>query len=379
VNDIAPGWYKDPAEPSTQRYWDGEGWIGESLPIDATPPSTPPGVAPAGTITLPPAPTSGGAPAPAAGTPDSGVPSGQPSAGGGQPAPDQAPAAGPTPGPTTSPQGPPGWPQVPPPVGPPPTPGVPLPPGTAVPPPGVPVPPATPVGGWPPGAPPNLPPGAPPGSIPWPPGVPIPPGYRLAYGYAPAQPRPHGLPVANLGLRLVARLIDFSVVLGLSAVATGWLVYLLVSDYAPLFRALERNPDYSNLPPLSSRATALSYLIPLIWMVIWLVYEVPAIGHTGQTFGKRVVGIRVMPLESEAPLGFARALRRWSPLGVPMLLWTCGLGLILQLVDSISPAMGGPLRLALHDRSASTVVVQVGRRGHEITPVKAQKKPGEQP
>jgi hypothetical protein len=41
--------------------------------------------------------------------------------------------------------------------------------------------------------------------------------------------------------------------------------------------------------------------------------------------------------------------------------------------------MGGPLQLALHDRSAQTVVVQVGRRGHEITPVKAQKKPGEQP
>lgn len=38
----APGWYRDPAEPETQRYWDGEQWIGESLPADATPPATPP-------------------------------------------------------------------------------------------------------------------------------------------------------------------------------------------------------------------------------------------------------------------------------------------------------------------------------------------------
>ncbi|MFD0594897.1 RDD family protein [Catellatospora coxensis] len=39
---ISPGWYKDPADPSTQRYWDGEGWLGASLPADATPPDGPP-------------------------------------------------------------------------------------------------------------------------------------------------------------------------------------------------------------------------------------------------------------------------------------------------------------------------------------------------
>jgi uncharacterized RDD family membrane protein YckC len=38
----APGWYKDPVEPTTQRYWDGEGWIGDPLPADATPPPGPP-------------------------------------------------------------------------------------------------------------------------------------------------------------------------------------------------------------------------------------------------------------------------------------------------------------------------------------------------
>jgi uncharacterized RDD family membrane protein YckC len=34
----APGWYQDPAEPTTQRYWDGEGWVGDPLPAEATPP-----------------------------------------------------------------------------------------------------------------------------------------------------------------------------------------------------------------------------------------------------------------------------------------------------------------------------------------------------
>lgn len=39
---LAPGWYKDPAEPTTQRWWDGEGWVGDPLPADATPPLGPP-------------------------------------------------------------------------------------------------------------------------------------------------------------------------------------------------------------------------------------------------------------------------------------------------------------------------------------------------
>ncbi len=45
MSAIAPGWYKDPADPTTQRWWDGEGWLGDPIPADATPPSGPPTVA----------------------------------------------------------------------------------------------------------------------------------------------------------------------------------------------------------------------------------------------------------------------------------------------------------------------------------------------
>ena len=44
MSSVAPGWYKDPAEPTTQRYWDGEGWVGPPIPADATPPDGPPPV-----------------------------------------------------------------------------------------------------------------------------------------------------------------------------------------------------------------------------------------------------------------------------------------------------------------------------------------------
>lgn len=39
---ISPGWYPDPAAPETQRYWDGEQWVGEPVPADVTPPDRPP-------------------------------------------------------------------------------------------------------------------------------------------------------------------------------------------------------------------------------------------------------------------------------------------------------------------------------------------------
>lgn len=38
---LPPGWYPDPADEQTQRYWDGEQWQGASLPRSATPPAGP--------------------------------------------------------------------------------------------------------------------------------------------------------------------------------------------------------------------------------------------------------------------------------------------------------------------------------------------------
>ncbi|HEU4347102.1 MAG TPA: RDD family protein [Actinoplanes sp.] len=42
MTSLPAGWYRDPADPATQRYWDGEGWVGRAIPADATPPEGPP-------------------------------------------------------------------------------------------------------------------------------------------------------------------------------------------------------------------------------------------------------------------------------------------------------------------------------------------------
>ncbi|GAA2193119.1 RDD family protein [Micromonospora lupini] len=319
---VQPGWYVDPADTETRRYWDGEGWLGAPIPVDATPPDGPPPAEP------PPAPVTPAAPAVAhqVGT-----------------APGRPPHSGPTPhtsphpGPGWGPQaGPPGWP----------------PPGTQGTPPGTPP-------GWTPQAgPPGWPPqGVPPG---W-----APPGGPPGWLGRPPEPRPHGLRLAGYGRRLVARLIDFGVVFALNVLVNGWFVWRWLDELMPYWReafrrGMEGNTSTEGMPPISEQTGLLQVVIVVIATALWLAYEVPAMAASGQTVGKRVMRIRAVPIAADQPLGFGRALSRWTTLGLPTLLWYCaGLGLLLQLVDSLSPLFDHPLRRALHDKRAQTVVVEV--------------------
>ncbi|RZU72045.1 putative RDD family membrane protein YckC [Micromonospora kangleipakensis] len=290
---VQPGWYVDPAEPETRRYWDGEGWIGAPIPVDATPPEGPPPAEP--TPAPPAAPPS---PAPVSAGPGPGPHPGHPGA--------AQPGPGPWPGPGYAPG--PGHPQGPPP-------------------------------GWP---------------------YPTWPG-------RPPEPRPHGLPLASYGVRLVARLIDFGILLLLNVAVNGWFVWRLIAEVAPFWQELWRRAETGDTttappPPAGAQTDALWLAIVLIAAALWFAYEVPAMAASGQTFGKRVMRVRAVPIEADQPLGFGRATRRWSTLGLPTLLWYCaGFGLLLQFIDAVSPLFDHPLRQALHDKRAQTVVVQVPR------------------
>jgi uncharacterized RDD family membrane protein YckC len=314
VNAIAPGWYKDPADPATQRWWDGEGWIGDAIPADATPPAGPPPVTtpPAASVATAPSGTGVAPPGAGAATPEVARP--WPAA----PAPGRSGASQPTgPGGTS---------------------------GTA------------PGGGqWPPG-----------GPAPWPAGYPFP---------APA-PRPHGLMLASSGSRLVARLVDIVAVLILSVIANAWFGVQFWRDFQPYFTDYLRwaesttNPfalDGAPVPPQSLYTLLL--LMCVVITAVWFAYEVPASANSGQTLGKRLLGIKVVRVESDGRLGFGRALRRWSRLGLPTLLWPLcyGLTAILQVIDCLFVVIDRPLHQALHDKGARTVVVQVPRPGRPET------------
>jgi uncharacterized RDD family membrane protein YckC len=183
-----------------------------------------------------------------------------------------------------------------------------------------------------------------------------PPGYAMPYPY-PVQARPHGFALAGLGSRLVARLIDIVAVLLLNVLVNGYLAYQWWLEVEPVFRAAMADPFGAQQQP-SPRADYLMLTILFVATALWLAYEVPALGNSGQTLGKRIMRIKVLAVENTDRIGNGRAFRRWARLGLWTPLWTCfGLGLLMQLIDSLSPAFDPRLRQALHDKSARTVVV----------------------
>jgi len=302
VNDIAPGWYKDPVEPTTQRYWDGEGWLGNPLPADDTPPAGPPAgvAAPPAPPRVTPTPVASPPAMPVRHPPTDVPPYGQP------------------------PMGPP--PMGPPPAGPPP------------------------MGRPPTGPPPTMTPELPPG---WTLGVP-------GYGRRPV-PRPHDMRLANIGSRLVARIVDVLAVLVLAVVANAWIAREFWAQAGPYLRQLQDATNGGTQPD----DTQLSYLVLAMFAItaaVWFAYEVPSTANSGQTLGKKLLGIKVVRVESPDRLGMGRSWRRWSPMGIPVLLWSClGVGFLLQFLDCLFVAIDRPLHQAWHDKSAATVVVEVPR------------------
>jgi uncharacterized RDD family membrane protein YckC len=311
---VAPGWYKDPVEPTTQRYWDGEGWVGAPLPADATPPDGPPPAEPPPPPPAGPATPAGPAAPHPAGPPAVGQPSAPPPAPG-QPYPGQ------------------------------PYPGQPYPlqPYAGQPSPGQPYP-GQPYAG---------------------PGLPHP-------GATVRPAGPAGQTLAGPGLRLAARLIDILVVLALNVVANGYFVYQLFREIMPTTEALNSRLSagesigdvLASMPTPTGRAQVLQWVILVVAALVWAAYEVPAVARTGQTFGKRVLGIKVVRVDGQEPVGTGRSLRRWNVLGVPLLFPFCCVGPLIQLVDCAWLLFDRPLQQALHDKSAQTVVVQVPRTPH---------------
>jgi uncharacterized RDD family membrane protein YckC len=325
VTDIAPGWYPDPVDPQIQRYWDGEVYVGEPIPADATPPSGPPAVTSSPSDQAQPTATASVSAPPAAPGPQLGA--GHPAAR------TAAPSAG------SMPPGP--------------VPSGSMPPGSMPP------------GSMPPG---SMPPGpVPPGTLP--PGT-LPPGAMSQTGW-PAYPklvlpppRPHGYRLAGLGSRFIARVIDVTAVLGLNVVVNGWFVWQWLVINRPYWQELTRrfyaNESTSGVEP-PERSSTLLVIILVLAAALWFAYEVPAQANSGQTLGKRLTHIKVMRLESSEELGFRRSIRRWNTLGLPTLLWTCfGVGFVLQFINCVWAVIDRPLRQALHDKSAVTVVVAVG-------------------
>jgi uncharacterized RDD family membrane protein YckC len=189
----------------------------------------------------------------------------------------------------------------------------------------------------------NPPPGyAPP---PWPPPGYPPAPYRPGHPYAPPV-APNGLRLAEFGERLIAYLIDIAV---LTAACMVVLIPLIIAGI--LYAA---DVSYDPLDPTYLLgvlcAEGVLYLVQLVLMYLYFVtYQ----QRSGQTLGKRVMKLKIMPLDPRLAPTRRMLQRRYlaGPVGniIP------GYGLL----DGLWQLWDQPYRQCLHDKFAATVVVKL--------------------
>ncbi|ROT28075.1 RDD family protein [Micromonospora sp. HM5-17] len=211
-----------------------------------------------------------------------------------------------------------------------------------------------------PGAPPGQPvtPGyAAPGA---PPGYGTPPGYGARPGHpvpGPPPTSPGGQPLASFTDRLLAVLIDGAILGGIGLVCAIPAVIIFFVAVGPELTAVEYQPDGTVATP-----DLAAIIVPLLLMeaalfavmlVVQYVYSVEMSRRTGQTVGKRVMKIRIAPLDPTGSLTRGVLARRFlAQLG-------CGLVPGMSYVDGLWQLWDKPYQQCLHDKFARTVVVKV--------------------
>ncbi|MFG1774984.1 RDD family protein [Micromonospora sp. NPDC049051] len=200
---------------------------------------------------------------------------------------------------------------------------------------------------------------APPGQVPPPGWTPPPPGWAGPPRPAPAL-GPGGQPLASFGDRLLAALIDgaLSALVGMALFLPA--VVLLLWNVTP--EMTRTNPDGTLaepdpawlltdllLPILLLELGLLVVLLGLYWL-----YHVEYMKRTGQTFGKKVMKLRIVPLDPAATLDRRMAGKRYAVQYV-----AAGFLPGLSYLDGLWQLWDKPWQQCLHDKFAGTVVVKV--------------------
>jgi uncharacterized RDD family membrane protein YckC len=172
---------------------------------------------------------------------------------------------------------------------------------------------------------------------------------------APPAVAPDGQPLAGFGDRLVARLLD-GLILGVASLVLAIPLIVIIVARASSIRV----DDQGNADGLGGSFVLMIFALEAAWLLLILaatyVYEVEMMYRSGQTIGKRVMKIRIIPLQAGAPMTRGAAAKRWlvgqlAASFVPLFSWIDGLW---QLWDK-------PFQQCLHDKAAGTVVVKLTR------------------
>ncbi|MEU8268087.1 RDD family protein [Sphaerisporangium sp. NPDC049002] len=184
-------------------------------------------------------------------------------------------------------------------------------------------------------------------------------GYQQPYAPAGAQPPGAPAPLAEWWQRLVARLIDGVILM---------IPYVIISMVlnAIIVIQVSYNATTGVITPPSGAFLA-SLLISLLVGAIWIAYEVVMLKQRGQTVGKILMGIKVVPVGGTLDAGglttdvaIKRAAVLWGPSQIlqwiPVVNW---IGSIFCLVNVLWQFWDKPLQQCLHDKAVNTIVVKV--------------------
>ena len=148
---------------------------------------------------------------------------------------------------------------------------------------------------------------------------------------------------AGFWVRLIARLLD-SLIVGLPlAVLLG-----LIAVAAGAVAGTSSNSGQGTQTAAGAVFSAIFILFYLVAIVVGVGYWVYFWGTSGQTFGMRVLKLRLVDAATGGPIGIPRALVRWLMTIVNS--WACYLGWIWVAFD--------PRKQGWHDKVANSVVLQ---------------------
>jgi uncharacterized RDD family membrane protein YckC len=156
--------------------------------------------------------------------------------------------------------------------------------------------------------------------------------------------------------RLGAYVLDQVIIGGIAVIPTLVLLFtLLVPPLLDDVRA--QQAAGTRVPTVNVEHFFLRYLLVLacglaVQVVVGVLYEVLYQARTGQTVGKRVMGIRTIQVDGGALTRGSATKRYLTQLG-------CSLVPGLGYVDGLWQLWDKPLRQCLHDKAAQTVVVKV--------------------
>ncbi|MFI2646894.1 MULTISPECIES: RDD family protein [Micromonospora] len=189
---------------------------------------------------------------------------------------------------------------------------------------------------------------------------PPPPGYAPHAGFVPPTLAPNGQPLAGFGERLLAWLIDGLVATAVAMVLFApvflWMVVKMVDDMPPAGPdGTVAAPDFGTaltdffLPVLLAELGVFALLLVFYWL-----YHVEYARRTGQTLGKKVMKLRIVPLDPNAPLTRGMLGKRYLVEFV-----AAALVPFANYLDGFWQLWDKPWQQCLHDKFAGTVVVKV--------------------